>query len=422
MSEIAHSKRGPSTAHRWRRCPGSVRLSEGLPDTAGYEAALGTVFHEHAAMCLEFGLDPDVLVGSRMLVEPHGVIEFSQEMADFMEPGLRYLRALEDSPGAKAFVETRVSLENWIGEGEFGTTDYGLVDVENWRLVVFDWKYGAGVPVSPEENDQAILYALGLWDHVASQLFYDHYLANIENDPEGNIYSIPNPEVWIIIEQPRAPGGGGIWKTDMGDLLARGRAIRRDADRTLDLDAPIVPGPKQCQFCPAAKFNICKARIETLVTELGADFDDLEDDFMQQTPLQLIQARALTPEARSQLLLHKDSILSLLDELHREAYEDAEKGRPTPGLKLVDGRSPARKWRDEKKAEIVIRHRLGEKAFNQTLVSPTQVEKLVGKDDYGALFEGFVDKGRSKPLLVPETDKRKPLPNLRDDFTDDDII
>ena len=59
IEEDAHSERGPSTAHRWRPCPASVRLSRGLPNTAGIEAAYGTVFHEVAALCLELAGDSD---------------------------------------------------------------------------------------------------------------------------------------------------------------------------------------------------------------------------------------------------------------------------------------------------------------------------------------------------------------------------
>ena len=158
--ERLHSERGPSAAHRWRPCPGSVALCRGLPDDAGIEAALGTVFHEFAALTLEFDVDQHQMVGSLMEVEADGkpiVLEFSQEMATKMQPGVDWIRSYE-GPGTLLLVEKRLDLQEWVGEGEFGTSDAGIIDIENWRIVVFDWKWGAGVPVGPYMNDQAMLY------------------------------------------------------------------------------------------------------------------------------------------------------------------------------------------------------------------------------------------------------------------------
>lgn len=430
-----HSERGPSTAHRWRPCPGSVRKSRGLPDTAGTEAAFGTVFHDFAATCVEVGIDPQGFVGDTMYVEGFGHIEFDQAMADNMLNGLDYLWAAADSPGAKMIVEKRVSLERWVGPGEFGTTDAAICDPIRWRMIGFDWKYGQGVPVSPERNDQAILYLLGAWSSFARDMFAQ-FLVDQEEETEGprpiqpgrTYLTLDNIDderpgweddiaVTIVIEQPRAPGGGGVWETNLGWLLREGAKIRRDADLTLEPDAPIVPGEKQCKFCAAAKFNTCKERVKNLLESVGGDFDDLEDDFIAEEPMNLFDKRALSPEARSQLLLHSDQIKKMLEELHLEAYRDAESGRPVPGMKLVDGRNPPRKWLQPKMAEVIVEHEFGaDKAFTKKLLSPTQVEEVVGKRVYRERFQRMVNKGQSKPQLVPDTDKRDPIPNVASDF------
>ena len=88
----AHSEKGPSKAHRWRRCPGSIAAERGLPDDSGIEAAEGQVFHEYADLCLTFGLDPHVFVGKPYEHEKFGLLFFTQEMADNMLYGLDYLR------------------------------------------------------------------------------------------------------------------------------------------------------------------------------------------------------------------------------------------------------------------------------------------------------------------------------------------
>ncbi len=60
---MRHSELGPSKAHRYRRCHGSVNAERGLPDDSGIEAAQGQCFHEYADLCLTFGLDPHVFIG-----------------------------------------------------------------------------------------------------------------------------------------------------------------------------------------------------------------------------------------------------------------------------------------------------------------------------------------------------------------------
>jgi hypothetical protein len=138
---------------------------------------------------------------------------------------------------------------------------------------------------------------------------------------------------------------------------------------------------------------------------LGTKFDDLEEQFLAGLPVELHSRRAMTPEQRSQILLHRKMIDKWLDQLHEEAMRDAEAGRPVPGMKLVDGRS-ARVWRDEAKAEFVLTHAFGEEAFSRKLVSPAQAEEKVGKKAFQRDFGMFVEKQEPKPILVPLDHKR----------------
>lgn len=415
----AHSERGPSTASRWRKCPGSVRLSRGLPDNAGIDAAHGTVFHEFAAICLELGLDPQGLVGDTLEVPGHGVLEFDQKMADHMLNGLDLLWSLADAPGAVMMVEQRVSLQEWVGPDEFGTTDCSIIDIHNWRLVTADWKYGAGVPVDPKDNDQAILYTLGTWSTFAAEMFYNAHLAGMGPDgPDADLLSMPEIEVVIIIEQPRAEGGGGVWRTTMSHILAEGEKIRRDAKRTEEPNAPVVPGTKQCQFCKAASFNRCLERPKFLLEQVGADFDDLESDFAVNAEPVLSEFSLITPEQRSQILLHRAMFEKLFEDLHAAAYQDAKMDRPVPGMKLVPGRAGARKWRDESKAELLLKKDFGEAAYKKTLLSPAAVEDEVGKRKFKDRFARMTVQSESKAILVPDTHKKEALKSAASDFDD----
>jgi hypothetical protein len=369
------------------------------------------VFHEFAALCVEFGVDPFSFVGQTLDCEDGKARPFTQEMANKMLPGLDYIRSVEAGSGVECFVEVKVDLSEWFGPGMFGTSDVILVDVDNREIVVFDWKWGAGVAVEPEWNDQGMSYALGAWSTIAAPMFEGVEPAAIA--------------LTIVIEQPRAPGGGGVWKTNMATILAEGRAIRADADAAQTPGALRVPGADQCKFCAAAKHNTCRARSEFVLDLVGASFDSIDEEIEQGVNLGLRDRKAFTPEQRSHLLLNRKMIDSLLSDLHDDAMRDAENGLPTPGLKRVYGRSPPRSWTDESKVIPQLEAEFGEDAWNKKLRSPAMIEGEVGVRRYRERWQRHVTEGQPAPALVPETDPRPAIPSVDDIFdelAEEDLI
>lgn len=377
------------------------------------EAAYGTCFHEYAAICLETGLDPYVFIDKPCDTDM-GTIYFDREMADSMLYGLDYVRDLAAAPGVQMYVEVEVDISPWVGFADdgspgFGTSDVFLIDVLNRRITVFDWKYGAGVPVSPKWNDQAILYFLGVWNTMAGALF------NWEPD---------DIEVVIIIEQPRAPGGGGVWNTDVQTLLIEGEKIKLDALATEDPDAPCVPGTKQCSFCKAAAHNTCKTRAEWLLQKFDLEMETAQELGEIGAKIPLPKPKALTPEQRSLVLLNRSAIISWMDTLHQEAYADAEAGKPVPGMALFYGRSPGRKWKDEQKAIPMLEAEFGEKAYVKKYLSPAGVEETIGKRAFeNSKFKRATLYGEPGIILAPETHKGTRVPDRQarfDALIDDD--
>lgn len=396
---MQHSEKGPSGAHRWRRCAGSINAERGLPDDSGIEAAEGQVFHEYADLCLTFGLDPDVFVGKPFFHEKFGILFFSREMADNMLYGLDYLRDIAAEPGAQMYVEQQVDISRWCGDGQFGTSDAGVINKGRCKITIFDWKYGM-IPVVPHWNDQEILYALGFWNDVAEALFEGFDPADIE--------------VEMIIEQPRAPGGGGVWHTNMAVLLKEGQKIVLDAAACDDPDALRTPGPKQCQWCRAAKAGTCPEFVELQLATFDMKLDELDDYIEAGVPPRL--PKVITPERRGYILTFAPVWNRFIETLHAQAYDDALKGRPTPLQKLVPGRSPARKWRDEEKEKHVLERRFGDKAYIKKLCSPAQIEEQVGKRVFAKDFKHHVREEEAKPILVPESDRRDPIPDVGSRF------
>lgn len=405
-----HSSLGPSSWGRWVRCPASVKASVGRPDGARYEAAEGTVFHELMADCLELGLDPEDCIGDGRGLSVDGYwIEYDDEMADRGRDGLDYVRNMAAQPGWELYVETRVDISPYTLPGQFGTADVTLINVEKREIIVFDWKYGKE-PVYAQENYQLSGYALGAWNTLCRHMF--------DNDPSGI-------KVTLIIEQPRVPGAGGAWETTMQRLLEFGEYTRRQAVISQKDDAPLNPGVDQCKWCRAR--DVCGAHAKWHLEMIGVEFDELDGEDIPELP------EEITPERRTMLLKMRPMLNKWLDGLHKSAYHDAQVGRPVPWMKLVEGRSPARKWRENHvhKAETVLVKALGDEAHHPpALLSPTQaeeaLEKKLGKAAYGELVERFVDKGSPAPILVPEEDSRVEIKSVLDEFEDldanDDLL
>lgn len=387
--ELEHSLRGPSGAHRWRRCPGSIRAEQGRPDNVGREAAAGTVFHRYAALCAVHDLDPHDFAIDKVLHFQDGYeIAFDEEMQDSMYAGLDWIRdnyiPEEDD---LIYVETRVDISPWAGEGEFGTSDIIIIKRRARRIIVFDWKYGKGVAVSPIRNDQMYLYTLGVWNTVG----WSHF-----GSPD-------DIKVTFVIEQPRHAGGGGTWETTMEEVLKEGEQIRIDAAETMNPDARRVPGEKQCLFCKAS--GDCREQAEYLLKVFGQKYDDLDPD---EAP-EFGDAEKVSAEARSFVILHWKAFKRWYEQLRLLAIRDIASGESVPLLKAINGRPGHRKYRPNYTQEVTkeLVALLGEdKAFVTELVTPAVAEKALGKKAYRKHIHAYVEQPPGKVQLVPIGDKR----------------
>jgi hypothetical protein len=397
----SHTRLSPSSAHRWARCAGAPNAEYGLSDKAGKDAAHGTCFHDVAATCLDFGLEPEDFAGTEVEADGYTFM-VDDDMVRYMRPGLDWVR--ERAVGAKLFVETRVDLSPLLGPGEGGTADVGIVSVARKRIIVFDWKYGAGIPVSPVENEQLSLYGLGFWHTIAAPLF--------NNDPTG-------VTVELVIEQPRAPGGGGVWLTTMEALLEWGAGMAVLAEATHDPDAPRVAGETQCTFCKARRSPAgCDAYNQMAADLIGLTFDDMDSGAVPSLP----RPADLTPERRSYIVLHADLIAKWLKDVHAQVLGDALKGEPTPGVKVVSGRR-TRKWGDaEGEIAKILVAELGETgAYVREMISPAVAQKELTSEAYECVSR-YVAWTDGKPALVPEDDKRAALQSYADKFGDEDLL
>lgn len=403
----AHALLGPSSAHRWLRCPGSIVLSEGLPNTSSVFAAEGTVAHHVRESVLMFGFELEEFIGLEMQVDGFDFV-VDEEMVEHLRHSIEWI---EERPG-RLVNEYRVSLDRWL-PGSFGTLDVGLIAPD--LITIDDLKYGAGVPVSPERNEQLMTYALGFWDNVARH--------------ETNA-----TDFLIVIDQPRAIGGGGEWRTTLGELLEFGERLKKGYDAiyvnvptgdmkegapTLRPNALLAAGDKQCRFCPLK--GTCPELARWSMAQMDAVLDDLDgDEFTVQ------DVDEFDVDRRAMLASNADLIKKWVDAVHAQVLSDAIKGFPTPGLKAVRGRRSPKAWTDPVAAEAWLRKRLKKNKKNLAkimsdpkIISPTQAEGLIPKETHQDM-QKLWSQSEGKPVLVHKDDPKDPINNTSrlDDLDD----
>ncbi|AWY09515.1 hypothetical protein vB_RpoS-V16_79 [Ruegeria phage vB_RpoS-V16] len=384
----AHARLSPSSAHRWLRCPGSVRLSDEIEETRTSEfAAEGTVAHHVREMCLVFGMEPEDFLGQEIGADGF-TFTVEDEMVEALRPGIEWVRERK----GRLVNEYQVKFDRWL-PGQFGTLDVGIIGKH--LIIINDLKYGAGVPVSPEDNEQLQTYALGFWDNVAR-------------------HETAATDFLLVIDQPRAVGGGGEWRVTLDELLEFGERLKRGYEEVNADDPYLKPGEKQCRFCRAK--GTCDAFAKWSIAQLDMEFDDLDEDG---DTLRLSEIGEFTPERRATIAMNKSLIENWLNAVHGQVLEDALMGRPVPGVKAVAGNQGRRAWADEKAAKrFMLRHIEAEEVFTEpALISPAQFEKKVPKEVREDV-DKYVSRSDGKPVLVRADDKR-PAINIADEFDDE---
>lgn len=375
MSE--HAKLSPSSAHRWMRCPGSIKLSEGIPDESSEYADRGTFAHEIAADCL-LALDPDECLREHVRGETQSVcgrFAVDDEMVDAITLYINAVRATCNLLGrAQAMlVEQRVVI---VPDVVWGTADC-IVTFED-ELHVFDFKYGSGVYVEVENNEQLKTYALGglktLKDSDRFQRIVTHIVQPRHQHPRWRFASY-----------------------DIDDLFNFNDELHYAVSLTEETDPKLEAGD-HCKFCPA------KLRCPALRdASLGAATQLFAPRPQPPAPTEM------TPEDIGKALTIGERLVEWLGAVRQHAYELA-KTTDIPGWKLVQKTGARRQWHDEAEAEKALRA-LGAEPMKTKLCSPAQAEKLPGvkKADVAKLaFQP--DAGTT---LVPTDDKRAALSRVQ---------
>lgn len=444
-------------------------MESGLPDKSSEFAEEGTLAHALASGCLEQELDAAFFVGKPFSYLDHGQPKqavITEEMAREVQKYVNLAR--QYASNGEMLVEQRLPF--FVGEipDQFGTSDLVVLNHDQKELIVADLKFGKGVQVFAEQNEQLMLYAIGALD---------------EFDPLGEDFDT----VLLVIHQPRL-NHVDEWRVSVAELrefeqraLAAAKRAITVADcygsvPTEAMGEHLAPGDDQCRFCKA-KGSCPALRDKVLSTVLG-DFENIEPPGVLEKVIELKKGEIAVSITEAEKILaaaygvtmkaidfiqrdtgesglscfvikkptlqpalaEAEQRIALLDDEHLAICMDAVDqvegwckavrarterrlldGAQLPGWKLVQGKQGNRQWTDPEEAEKLLKSfRLKkEEMYDYTLISPTTAEKLTLEvDDKGKPLIGakqwpkalaLITRRDGAPSVAPASDKRPAL-------------
>ena len=373
----AHALLSASSSNRWLACPPSAVANEAYPNQETAFAQEGTTAHEVAEAIararLEGKDEPDF---SEL---PEG---YTREMIECAKEYADYIEEQKKSNDATVLLEVRVDFSPWVPDG-FGTCD--CLIIQNDTMTIIDYKYGQGLPVSAVNNPQLKLYALGAMNDY------------------GSLLGVKKVEMHIF--QPRLNNIQADSLTVEELMEWAEKTVKPTAEKAIKGKGKYSPG-EHCRFCQHG--GKCRA-----LTRLCTEYVD--------THGLKVSLPVLAPHEVADVLRMEPLITLWLKKVKEQALTTLMSGEELPGYKLVEGKLGNRKWRDERTV-IQILNGAGyedEEITETKVLSPSQMDKAIGKKKVAELLEEQIDRAPGAPTIAPITDKRPAYDRLaeaQDDF------
>lgn len=416
-----HSRFGGSVIGRIIACHGSVAMADSVPGAPSSKYAdEGTFAHGLGEMCLLQGArDASIWLGQE-IQHPKlaSAKEVTKEMVDAVNVYLSAVwREFDKTPDAQMFIEQKFTLAiPTADEGEvFGANDCLIYHPSLGRMVVFDYKHGAGVSVSAEDSPQLKFYGAGAATTQPWSL----------------------SEIELVVVQPRARDAGdqeefGVkpWKMDTFELIEfvgsleetiyRAKLILKEYQDTGMLPnindtvqgVPALNAGDHCRWCAAAA--ICPARQQTVMGDIGVKFSSISDIHVDMLP----KPAEMDTAAIGKLLSGLGRLTEWASQVQDFAYGLLQQGVAVPGWKLVE-KVGRRKW-IENEADVAafleMMHGLDpDDVMPRKLVTITEVErqvkqritdKVARKEALDDLSLRFTIKDSSGLAMAPDSDRR----------------
>jgi hypothetical protein len=353
---MQHSKIvGGSTAKRVINCPGSVPLVQQMPPQIGSKyAEEGTKLHG----LMERFIEADTVSAIEMMKD------LSPEQREKIEFCLGALDEIDPQNQMTYVQETTVGFEGVPAlEGVFGNAD--LVGRIGDTAIVLDWKFGDGVMVEAEENDQGLFYAAAAMRTPSLAWAFDGAT-----------------EIEIVIVQPPYVRR---WVTS----FSRVKRFEDDLINAVQLsrkpDAPLAIGD-WCRWCTA----------KPICPQMTGQIDRVTHTALKD----------IDPDALGRALALADKLEDFIADARALAQARLEKGMAVPGWKLVPKRA-VRQWADEKAMHVLWLNAGVDPTVYQEikLRSPSQMEKVCKEQGVPFPADKVVSVS-SGNTIAPESDKR----------------
>ncbi|WP_139903985.1 DUF2800 domain-containing protein [Clostridium thermarum] len=371
-----HAVLSASGSHRWLNCLPSARLELEFADNESGAAAEGTAAH---ALC-EHKLKKALRLRSKRPISDYHTDEMEEHSDAYVEFVMEQLELAKQScKDPLLLIEQRLDFSCYVPQG-FGTGD--CIIIADKKLHIIDFKYGMGVLVDAVENPQMKLYALGALE------IYD------------SLYDIE--EVSMTIFQPRRENIS-TWTISVKELKDWAENdLRAKAKKAYNGEGEYIPG-EWCTFCKAAVK--CRARAEEKLKLAQSEF--------KLPPL-------LTDSEIEEVLSKLSDLTKWANEIIAYATDAAvNHGKEWHGFKVVEGRS-VRKYKDEDAVAKVAKANGYKDIYRQSLITLTEMEKLMGKTKFEEILGSLIYKPPGKPTLVPLSDKRPAMnvSNAKNEFNE----
>lgn len=371
-----HAVLSASGSHRWLNCLPSARLELEFANNESSAAAEGTAAH---ALC-EHKLKKALHMRSKRPVSIYNSDEMEEHSDAYVEFVMEQLELAKQScTDPLILIEQRLDFSCYVPQG-FGTGD--CIIIADKKLHIIDFKYGMGVLVDAVDNPQMKLYALGALE------IYDR------------LYDIE--EVSMTIFQPRRENVS-TWTIPVKELKAWAEnELKPKAKKAYEGEGDYLPG-EWCTFCRAAVK--CRARAEEKLKLAQMEF--------KLPPL-------LTDSEIEEVLSKLSDLTKWANEIIAYATDAAvNHGKEWHGFKVVEGRL-VRKYKDEKAVAEAAKANGYKDIYRQSLITLTEMQKLMGKKKFEQILGGLIHKPPGKPTLVPNSDKRPAMniSNVKNEFNE----
>lgn len=389
-SNNEHAVLAPSSMSMSMSCLASlIPLENPIPEVESIYANEGTKAHR----LLESVLKAKSKDERRKLFKECDDKEIAGHIEDLYKVIVRIRDAIGRDNIFTEIVEKRVT----FSENIFGTLDFAILYVKNGKKKVYllDLKYGRGVPVTAEDNEQLKTYLTAVMKS----------------------YEWAAEEATIAVYQPRnfeeADKALDQWLISTKGIKEWDQSLRKLEKKALKVingnnkKPEEIPG-SHCKFCK--RKPICKGFAKYATKDALSEIDEISLDSLTvstalvkdgKKELRRFNVNELTDKQILNIVLMADTFRQFLKSVESYAALRMTTARPLRGLKVVAGRS-MRKWIDNEKEVVKHLTKLGVNPYTEKLIGITEAEKQVKK----GMLDSVTIKPEGKPKLVPKDDPR----------------